>query len=644
MIEGWTKLSVLCLAGLLLCSLGQARAQPGRDVQHGEWRHYAGDLSSTKYSSLDQINKDTVKQVRIAWQREALDDAVKQKHPRLRVTNNFQSTPLMVGGILYASIGPGTVAAMDPVTGRTIWVTDPVGEGAQVGGRAKRGVAYWRDGDDERIIYVSGEHLVAVDARTGARVATFGDHGGVDLKLGVGKPVSSYSWSSVPLVARNVIVVGGDVLGSSREAPPSTVRGYDARSGRQLWRFETIPGEGDYGNETWEDDSWESTGKAYVWSWMSADEELGYVYVPTSTPTNDWYGGRRPGDNLFAESLICLDLETGRRVWHFQAVHHGIWDYDFPAAPNLLDINVDGRPIKAVAIVSKQGFTYVFDRVTGQPVWPIEERPVPPSTVPGEKASATQPFPTKPPAFDQQGITTDDLIDFTPELRQEALQILNQYRYGPLFLPGSMEGDGKKGTIQMPGSVGGANWTGAAVDPETGVLYVPSVQSPINLAIVPVNPDRSNARFVRRGYEHVAGPLGLPLFKPPYGRMTAIDLNRGEHAWVQPNGEGPRDHPALEHLNLPWLVQPGRASPLVTKSLLFIGEGIPGGGMRVPPGGGGKKFRAYDKMTGEVVWEIELPAGTTGAPMTYLAGGKQYILVATGGGDQPASFVALSLP
>ena len=641
---GCSKLSVLCLAALLLlCSLDPARAQPGRDVQHGEWRHYAGDLSSTKYSPLDQIDKDTVKRVRIAWQREALDDAVKQKYPRLRVTNNFQSTPLMVGGILYASIGPGTVAAMDAVTGRTIWVTDPAGENEQVGGAAKRGVAYWRDGDDERIIYVSGEHLVAIDAKTGAPVATFGDHGKVDLKLGVGKPVSSYSWSSVPLVARNVIVVGGSVQGSSRETPPSTVRGYDARSGRQLWRFETIPGEGDYGNETWEDGSWESTGKTYVWSWMSADDELGYVYLPTSTPTNDWYGGRRHGDNLFAESLICLDLETGRRVWHFQAVHHGLWDYDFPAAPNLLDINVDGRLIKAVAIVSKQAFTYVFDRVTGRPVWPIEERPVPPSTVPGEKAAATQPFPTEPPAFDQQGITTDDLIDFTPELRREALQILNQYVYGPLFQPGSLEENGKKGTIQMPGSVGGANWTGAAVDPETGLLYVPSVHSPINLTIVPVNPDRSNARFVRRGYEHVAGPLGLPLFKPPYGRITAIDLNRGEHVWVKPNGEGPRNHPAIEHLNLPWLGQPGRASPLVTKSLLFMAEGAPDGA-RIPPGGGGKKFRAYDKMTGEVVWEIELPAGTTGAPMTYLAGGKQYIVVAIGGGDQPASFVALSLP
>ncbi len=268
---------------------------------------------------------------------------------------------------------------------------------------------------------------------------------------------------------------------------------------------------------------------------------------------------------------------------------------------------------------------------------------MPPSTVPGEKAAATQPFPTKPPAFDQQGITTDDLIDFTPELRREALQILNQYVYGPLFQPGSLEENGKKGTIQMPGSVGRANWTGAAVDPETGLLYVPSVHSPINLTIVPVNPDRSNARFVRRGYEHVAGPLGLPLFKPPYGRITAIDLNRGEHVWVKPNGEGPRNHPAIEHLNLPWLGQPGRASPLVTKSLLFMAEGAPDGA-RIPPGGGGKKFRAYDKMTGEVVWEIELPAGTTGAPMTYLAGGKQYIVVAIGGGDQPASFVALSLP
>ena len=342
---------------------------------------------------------------------------------------------------------------------------------------------------------------------------------------------------------------------------------------------------------------------------------------------------------------MCLDAKTGKRIWHFQAVHHGLWDYDFNSAPNLVDITVNGRKIKAVAQVSKQAFVYVFDRVTGQPVWPIEERPVPAGDAPGEWYAPTQPFQTKPPAYDQQGVTIDDLIDFTPELRQEAFEIISQYRYGPLFTPPSVADgpDRKKGTIQMPGTVTTV-WNGAGVDPETGILYVPSARSGVVIELVKSRHPRSNLRLVRKGLTWVMGPQGLPdPFKPPYGRLTAIDLNKGDLLWMVANGDGPRNHPALKPLNLPPLGQPGRVAPLVTKTLLFLGEGSDTGA-HLPPGGGGKMLRAYDKATGKVVWEMELPGGTTGAPMTYMLNGKQYIVVAVGWKGMPGELIALALP
>ena len=399
---------------------------------------------------------------------------------------------------------------------------------------------------------------------------------------------------------------------------------------------------------------------------MSADDELGYVYIATETPSakgGDFWGGKRPGDNLFAESIVCLDAKTGKRVWHFQGIHHGIWDYDFNSAPNLVDITVDGRRIKAIAEVSKQAYVYVLDRVTGKPVWPIEERPVPPGDTPGEWYSPTQPMPTKPPAYDQQGVTVDDLIDFTPELRQEAVRILSRYRYGPLFTTPSVGGgpDGTKGAVQMPGAAGGSNWTGAGVDPETGIMYVTSVHSPYIAELVKgSDPEAASANgptgaagrsvewTVRRGAAVIGawleGPQGLPIFKPPYGRLVAIDLNKGSILWTAANGNGPRDHPAIKHLNLPPLGQPGRVSPLVTKTMVFLGEGGNSAVVALPPGGGGKMFRAYDKATGTVLWEMELPGGTTGAPMTYLYNGKQYIVVATGWTGVGGELIALALP
>ena len=413
-----------------------------------------------------------------------------------------------------------------------------------------------------------------------------------------------------------------------------------------------------------------------AWGVPSADEELGYVYVPLSAPTNAMYGGHRPGQNLYSNALVCLNAKTGQRVWHFQMVHHDLWDYDNIGAPVLGDITVNGRRIKAVMQPNKTAFLYVFDRVTGEPVWPIEERPVPQSTVPGEQSWPTQPFPTKPPPFDLQGLTEDDLIDFTPELRAEALALARQYVIGPLFTPPSLVTETKKGTIVVPGTWGAGNWNTPSFDPETGIFYAASITIPyINdlekpadqratmpWALKQVNPplppaaattassagaapnraQQGRGERMQRAHEPTLSS-GLPIQKPPYGRITALDLNRGTQLWMVPNGDGPRHHPLLKHLNLPPLGTPGRAAPLVTKTLLFIGEGsdaITG----VPKDGWGKKFRAYDKATGKVVWDMELPAGTTGGPMTYMAQGKQIIIVPIGGRDHPAEWVALGLP
>jgi len=409
---------------------------------------------------------------------------------------------------------------------------------------------------------------------------------------------------------------------------------------RRLWAWRD-----DFGNETWENDSWRYTGNAGVWTTFSADPHLGYVYLPTEAPTGDYYGGHRPGDNLFSQSLVCLDAKTGKRIWHYQTVHHDIWDYDLPAAPVLANLRVDGREIPAVAAVTKQGFTFVFDRRTGEPVWPIEERPVLPTDVPGEKTAPTQPFPSKPAPFERQGVSEDDLIDFTPELKKEALEIASTYRLGPLFNPPSLVTETKKGTLGLPGSQGGANWPGAAFDPETGILYVGSSTDSQVLGLVH-DPKTSNMDYIqgrRLKLPEGGGPQGLPLFKPPWGRITAIDLNKGEHVFMIPNGDPPdyvMNHPALAGVTLPRTGRPERAGLLVTKTLLFAGEG---GGLFGMYGGGGRMLRAHDKKTGDILAEIELPANQTGVPMTYMLGGVQYIVVAVGASDHPAELVALRL-
>ena len=642
---GFTRRGGTLLLVTLLTTSGSVSAQTG--AQSGEWRAYGGDKASTKYSPLDQIDRTNVDQLRIAWRRPSVAGELRAAHPDLSIGNNFRSTPIMVGGVMFASNGVGLVEAFDPGTGNTLWIQD-VPDGEPTRGSSSRGIAYWQAAQEERVFAVRGEYLWALDPKTGALIGSFGDGGRVALKPGLGPRATRYGWTSAPTVCNDVVIVGVSMSDSpqSKEAPPGMVQAFDVRTGEQRWNFNPIAQPGDAGNDTWDDDAWSFTGAANVWAPMSADEELGYAYLPTGAPTNDMYGGHRLGDNLYANSLVCVECATGERVWHFQTVHHDVWDYDMPGAPILVDIAVDGKPVKAVVQLTKQAMAYVFDRATGEPVWPIEERPVPTSGTPGERLSPSQPFPTKPAPFDRHGLTADDLIDFTPELREEALAIANRYVLGPIYTPPSIKGDDSdatQGTLQVPTEVGGTDWGGAAFDPETAMLYVPSITGTFAADLIPGNPDRTNLRYTRGTREIIAGPRGLPIMKPPYGRIVAIDLSTGEHAWMVPNGDGPRDHPALADLDLPPLGQPSHNMPLATETLLFVshGDSIMAGR---PPGHDDTLIRAYDKATGDVVWEMALPAGTTGALMTYMHRGKQYIVAPIGSTDHEGEFVALSLP
>jgi quinoprotein glucose dehydrogenase len=645
------------LAAVLAVALSGTVASAGQTgAQNGEWRFYGGDAGSTRYAALDQIDRDNVGSLAVKWRWKANNFG-----PRPDI--NAQVTPLMVDGVLYATAGSRRdVVAIDAATGETLWIwrIDEGLRGDVAPRKNHRGVSYWTDGESARVVYITpGYRLIALDARTGRPDPAFGTDGMVDLFEGLDRPRprdGQIGASSPPIIIKDTVVVGGALtaFAPSKENIAGSVRGYDVRTGERRWIFHTIAQPGEFGNETWENESWSYTGNTAVWAAMSADLELGYVYLPVETPTNDYYGGDRLGDNLFAESLVCLDAETGERVWHFQFIHHGIWDWDIPTAPMLVDITVDGRRIKAVAQVTKQAWTYVFDRVTGEPVWPIEERPVPPSTVPGERASATQPYPTKPDPFDRQGISFDDLIDFTSELNAEARRIASEYQLGPIFTPPRVPGtDGLRATLILPAMTGGANWQGGVVDPETGIMYVSSVTNPA--AFIPRIPGAqiatpaggggraAGARSAPQGCG-LMGPLGLPLVKPPWGRITAIDLNSGDHVWMVPNGDAPdcvKNHPALQGLDIPPTGKAERGGLLVTKTLLFSGEGS--GLFAVPQDTGGPMFRAYDKQSGEVIAEFELPANQSGLPMTYMVDGTQYIVVAVSGRNHPSELVALTV-
>jgi quinoprotein glucose dehydrogenase len=610
-------------------------------VMATDWVHYGSDLSSSKYAPFDQINHSNVGALQLAWSWNSPDNAtVAANHAaeNFRATPGaFKSTPIAINGILYISTSFGRVAAIDGVSGEELWVFDTrsweAGRPANLGYN-HRGVGYWSEGGQERIIMLSNDAwLWSIDAKTGQPDAAFGDQGKVDLAEGLGKTINrqAYSMIAAPLIYEDLVIVGSSIHDGPQfqEAPPGHVRAFNLKTGGQEWIFNTIAQPGEFGNETWENDSWQKVGNTNVWTQMSADPELGLVYLPVGTPTNDWYGGHRLGDNLYAEALVAVNARTGVPVWHFQAVKHGLWDYDMPAAPNLIDINVNGRDIKALAQISKQGFVYVLDRATGDPVWPIEDRPVPASNVPGERASPTQPHPTRPAPFDLQGISDETLVDFTPELRAEALANIERFDYGPLFTPPSL-----RGTINLPGWAGGGGWQGSAVDPDTGIMYIPSATSEIVVQLVEPEEGSSDFTYVRGGVTSVNGPQGLPLTKPPYGRLTAIDLNTGDHLWMVPHGEGIRQR--IIDLGI---LDPGpvgstsRTGPVLTKTLLFIAQ----------QDGRRSVMRAFDKATGEVVHEFELPSVPSATPMTYMAGGKQYIAIALGGGTE-SSLVTYALP
>ncbi|CAB1369857.1 pyrroloquinoline quinone-dependent dehydrogenase [Denitratisoma oestradiolicum] len=650
----WTGLALgLVFADFLSAtSLDAAEPTAQQSAPVDEWHYYGRDPASTKYSSLDLINRDNVKNLKIAWR-------WKSENFGTRPEYNMEETPLMVDGVLYFMAGTRrTAVAVDAQTGETLWMYR-LDEGAR--GRVAprpyhRGVAYWTDGkDDKRIVLITaGYHMVQLNATTGRPVEQFGQGGIVDLYKDFDQPEpedGKIGSSSPAIIVGDIIVVGGAMgsIAASKENVKSYVRGYNVRTGKREWIFHTIPKPGEFGYETWENGSEVYTGNTGVWAMMSADPELGYVYLPVETPTNDFYGGDRPGDNLFAESLVCLDAKTGKRVWHFQFVHHGIWDYDIPTAPILLDIKVKGKKIKAVAQLTKQAWVYVFDRVTGKPVWPIIEKKVPPSGVPGEKTARTQPYPTWPAPFDVQAVSQENLIDFTPVLRKEAIEIISQYELGDMFTPPAPPRNGKNGVLKLPSPSGGANWQGGAADPETGIIYIASSTylfgpSPYR---IPGQPAPSVAVKAMSAPGDTSpkyfGPQGLPLIKPPYGRITAIDLNTGDHLWMVANADTPawiKNHPALKGVNLPRTGTPERAGIMVTKSLLFAGEGA--GLFATPSESGGNKFRAYDKRTGEIVSEFELPASQSGVPMTYAIRGRQYIVVAVGGVGKPAELVALT--
>lgn len=662
-------------------SLVGAQGAPPTGLENGEWRDYAGDSRGLSYSPLSQINEDNVTNLTVAWRWPSADRAVQASNARW-LASRYEDTPLMVNGVLYTATPLGIVAALDPATGRTRWTFDP--ESYRAGrphsiGYSVRGLSYWTDGVNERIIHSSNDaYLFSIDAKTGRLDPAFGNDGRVDLTEGVRNAVRSVNFTGRrAIVAGDVLVVGNALLdppaGRDETTPPGEVMAFDARSGERLWTFHIVPREGEFGYDTWLDGSAERTGNANAWAGMTWDPDLDHVYIATSSAGNDRFGATRPGDNLFADSLICVEAKTGERVWHFQAIHHDLWDWDFVTQPALIDITVGGRPIEAVVGINKPGFVYVLDRVTGEPVWPIPETPVPQSTAPnGEWTSPTQPIPTAPFALNQQGSLPDNVIDFTPELRARALEQLLHFEYGPIYTPPSVTG-----TLVVPGALGGANWGGAAFDPETQMLYVPSrmtftvsrarmTDAPpaedatqTGTAQQPRPPARGSAGGARgRG---AGGPNlnalavidGLPIIKPPYARVTALDLREGEQRWMTPLGNGPRSHPLLKDLDLPPLgdaVHGG--APLVTKTLLFVGvtntfvTGLPQPAAWQEwsdPGWERKLLYVFDKHAGQILRVIEMDGLSMAAPMTYLHDGKQYIAVAVGNGEE-SELVAFSLP
>jgi quinoprotein glucose dehydrogenase len=651
---------------VVLLTVIPAIAQTG--AKNGEWPSYGGDTGNTRYSPLDQINASNFYKLQVAW---------RFKTDNLGPTpeGNLEGTPLMVNGVLYATAGTRrAVVALDPITGELKWkYNEDEGARGQAAPRqlSGRGLAYWAEGNDERIVYVTpGYRMIQLNAKTGTRVTSFGNNGVVDLKTDDDQEIDPNSPNiglhSAPVIANGVIVIGAahrpGGVPVSKTNVKGYVRGFDVKTGKRLWIFHTIPKPGEFGLETWESDSWSYTGNTGSWGQASIDADLNMVYLGIEMPTGDYYGGHRPGNNLFGESIVALDLKTGARKWHYQYIHHGIWDMDNPCPPLLTDITINGRTVKAVAQPTKQAFMYVLNRETGQPIWPIVEKPVEKGTVPGEWYSPTQPFPSKPPAYDRQCVTKDELLDFTPELRAEAEKLAERYKMGPMFTPPvASKPEGPLATLTLATAGGGSNWPGGSYDPETHIAYVSSQAAVTAIGLIPPRAGQSDMNYISGQAMPITVPgdaaaagrgggggglqvRGLPMIKPPYGSITAIDLNKGEILWQVPHGDTPdniRNHPALKGMNIPRTGRTGTASQLVTKTLVIAGEK---GTITQPDGRIGALLRAYDKMTGRDAGTVYIPAQQSGGPMTYMAGGKQYIVVAISGAGYNGEYVAFKLP
>ena len=637
--------------GLAGCALAGSEAN---------WTSYDGDLGGSKFSKAPLVTKDSARKMEVEWQWSMPDNRVWKDNPDL-ITWMNQSTPLAIDGILYSSSPMSFVSAIDGETGETLWTYDPkaytLGTPPNLG-FISRGLSYWEEGKDKRIIAgASDGYLIALNAETGKPVKSWGENGRVDLTKGFLRDVdrSLISPTSPPIICNGKVIPSLAVLDSfaigrapMKNHPPGDVQAFDIKTGERSWVFRNPPQADQPGNESWESDAWKRTGGMNVWSRPTCDEENGLVFLPVSTPTNDFYGGERPGDGLFGDSLVALDVNTGKVAWHFQIAHHGVWDYDPPTAPNLMDLDVDGERIEAVVLPTKQGFLFAFNRLTGDPIWPVEERQVPQSDVPGENLSPTQPFPSKPAAYVQQGVTEDDLIDLTPELKAGALKILNRYNYGELYTPPTLT---KGGTLQVPGVLGGSSWTGAAHNPDTNVMYVNPFTIPFAIKL---KKERLGAYEYTGTWAGVGGPMGLPLMKPPFSTITAIDMNTGEHLWQVPAGKGPVNHPAIKDLNLDRLGVPRQSHFTLTDQVLFLAPEGTYSVMGLSTRGNALVAQstkdedepflyAHDAKTGELISELELPGGVFGAPMSYSVNGKHFVVLPVGGAGQDAKLVAVKV-
>jgi quinoprotein glucose dehydrogenase len=659
----------LLACAAVLAAVSTALVSGQFNTRKGEWPSYGGDPANTRYSPLDQITAANFGQLDVAWR-------FKTDNLGPRPEFKLEGTPLMANGMVFATAGTRrAVVALHPGTGEMKWLYS-LDEGPRGAAAPRvlsgRGLSYWTDGKEERVLFMTlGFQLVALDAKTGQLVAAFGKGGKVDLKepviIGKGDKIDPVTGeigiNATPVIAGNTVVVGGTFSEQSGTLPKDhnntkgLAQAFDVRTGKRLWVFRTIPMPGEFGNDSWEENSWSFNGNNGIWTQIAIDEEAGLAYLPVEDPTGDYYGGQRPGNNLYGESVVAVDLKTGQRKWHFQLVHHPLWGYDIATPPILVDMTVDGRPVKAIAQGGKQSWLYVLDRITGKPVWPIEERPVPKGDVPGEWYAPTQPFPTKPAAYDRQGFFEDYLIDFTPELREAGKKVMQRYRIGPIFTPPSVAAVGSTmGTLSLAAGSGGSNWPGGAYDPDTHILYMPSQSATPYLWDLIPNPDptKSNMRYLKGNPGSGLGQGGLgslsvegmPLAKPPYGRISAINMDKGEIVWQIPHGETPdvvRNHPKLKGLNIPRTGQPcaGLAGVLVTKTLLIGGECS---FTTTASGRRGAMLRAYDKASGKEVGAVYMAAPQSGSPMTYMFEGKQYLVVAISGAGYVGEYVAFRAP